>query len=323
MEKFKSFEDMSDTIKRMGEKWNKATEGADKVKSYAGVHKHLSSLNFFLNNERNEMNSKIKKLGGIYSQQVVAKQREKLTAEYEETAAKLIEAAREEVRGLTAAKREKMGEMLTTPPSAEQLHLLDVLKMRNDLSMTEVQNILPVFFDNYHAMRVLQTIGESNGIAVKLPVQLDPRTMYDGVKEAHSFLMGACDQLGTSWSKMPIAYRAFFTVNDNEPGKCYDPHYVEYVDVFDSVPQLQEIKAKKTKLTATEAEKIAHYFREVADLDPADSVQDMEIMRHTQTVMSNHPEDMELLKLSKYGEYVKAIEANATKETESGAGAEE
>lgn len=49
MEKFKSFEDMSDTIKRMGEKWNKATEGADKVKSYAGVHKHLSSLNFFLN----------------------------------------------------------------------------------------------------------------------------------------------------------------------------------------------------------------------------------------------------------------------------------
>ena len=26
MENFKSFEDMSDTIKRMGEKWNKATE---------------------------------------------------------------------------------------------------------------------------------------------------------------------------------------------------------------------------------------------------------------------------------------------------------
>lgn len=323
MEKFKSFEDMSDTIKHMDEKWSKATEGKDTARTYAGAHQHLSQLNSFLNNERNDLNSKLRKLGETYSQKVVNNQREKLTAEYNATASKLIEAARTEIKELTASKREKMGEMLTTPPTAEQLRLLEVLKMRSDIDMVEIHNVLPMFFDNYHAMRVLQAVGESNGITVKLPVQLDPRAMFEGVEKAHSYLMGACELLGTKWSEIPTQYRAFFTVNDKEPRACYDPHYNELVEIFDSVPQLQEIKTEKTQLTATEAEKIALYFKPVEGVNAGDPVEDIKILKHTQTVMSEHPEDLELLKLSKYGNYVREIEENATRHSESGEGSEE
>ena len=315
MENFKSFEEMHDTIKRLGEKWDKATEGTDKARTYAAVHQHLTQLNLFLNNERNDMNRKIEKLGDTYSTKVISRQREKLTAEYNETASKLVQAARTEVRELTASKREKMGEMLTTPPTAEQLRLLEVLKMRNDIDMVEIHSVLPMFFDNYHAMRVLQAVGTSNGINVKLPVLLDPRSMYEGVEGANAFLMGACDQLGTAWNKMPTEYRAFYTVNDSEPGKCFEPQYSEFIEMFDNVPQLQEVKTEKTQLTAIEREKIGVYFKDVATLDPTDKIQDIEILKHTQKVMSEHPEDVELLKLSQYGDYVREVEEAATAES--------
>ena len=311
MENIKSFDEVSQSIKRMGAKWKEQADNTASVKTYAGLHKKLTSLHLFLANEKKDINRRISAMAETYSKKVVEKNRVKLMGEFEELARTMVEAARKEVIELTRSKEEHIADMLTSAPSESQLRLLSVLGMRDDLDKVELQNIVPAFFDNYNAMKVLQNIAKSNGIHVQLPVQLDVRTMYEQIEIAHGFLMGACEQLTTLWGAMPAQYHAFYTVNDKEPGKIYDPTYAEYVELFDHVPQLQEIRTEKTALSAIEAAKIKAYFAPVADVDTSDSVEDIKVLKHVQAVMVEHPEDIELLKMSQYAKYVLEIEEAA------------
>lgn len=87
--------------------------------------------------------------------------------------------------------------------------------------------------------------------------------------------------------------------------------------MLDSVPQLQDVKTEKAVLSALDKEKIKYYFKDVETLDSSDSVQDLKILKHTKIVMDAHPEDIAILRLSKYGKYVSEVEeaeAKAKKE---------
>lgn len=310
MENIKTFDEVEQSIKRMGKKWNEQSH-SNTIKTYASLHKSLTSLFIFLSNERKDINRRITAMGETYSKKVVEKNREKFLKEFDEMAKAMIEAARKDIKEVTTSKRELISEMISSAPSESQLRLLSVLGMRDDLDMVELQNIVPAFFDNYNAMKVLQNVAKSNGIRIVLPVQLDVRTMYEKVETAHEFLMEASEQLTTPWREMPIKFHAFFTVNDKEPGEIYDPEYMEYVKMFDHVPQLQEVRTDKTQLTAIEAEKIKRYFAPVENIDTSDPVEDIKVLKHVQEVITAHPEDLELIKLSKYGKYVKEIEEAA------------
>ena len=58
--------------------------------------------------------------------------------------------------------------MLATPPTDAQNRLLTALQMRSNIDATGLYSLFPAFFGNYQAMRVLQDIGEKNGVKIAL-----------------------------------------------------------------------------------------------------------------------------------------------------------
>ncbi len=308
MENIKTFEEVTRSIKAMGAKWKENSAKDNVVNTYAGLHKSMSLLHLFLENEKRDINRRISAMSETYSTKVVEKNRQKLMAEFDEMANSMVEAAKKDIEEVTTSKRELLCNMIADAPSESQLRLLSILGMRKDLEVVELQNLVPAFFDNYNAMKVLQDVAHSNGVRIVLPVQLDVRVMYETLEVAHNFLMGASEQLLTPVSNMPIQYHAFFTTNDKEPDKIYDPKYIEIVEMFDHVPQLQEVKTDRTKLTAVEEEKIKNYFAPVENIDTSDKVEDIKVLKHVKALMEAHPEDIELFRISKYGKYVTEVE---------------
>lgn len=305
MSEYKNFDEMSRTIKNMGAKWKQASANTDKKNTYAGIHKRMIALNTFLNNERKDMNNNLSAMRETYSDKLIATKRAELTKDFNELSANLAKDCRSEIKKLTDSKRDNIAQMLSTAPSDEQLRLLQVLQMRDDLTDTELQNIVPVFFDNYNAMKVLQNIGKQNGISLHLPEQLDARAMFENVTKAEAELNEACKHIADDWHNVPIQYRAFFSENPEQPDFIQDPDYREIAATMDSVPQLQDVKATKTELTPTEKRKISYYYNDVG-------VTDAELLQRTKEIMEKHPEDVELLKVSDYKGYVADVEEAAT-----------
>ena len=132
--------------------------------------------------------------------------------------------------------------------------------------------------------------------------------MHKTIDKAHDYLMGACDELFKPKDKT-VHFRDFFTVNPDEPDKVYSPVYADYVSVLDTVPQLQDVSAKKSGLSVLEKQKIDWYFRDLPD-----NANKTQLAQFTRNVMQKHPEDIPLLKLSQYAESVEIVEAAEKKE---------
>lgn len=313
---YKSFEQLSSDIRQLNKKWKDSTARADKKLTFAGIQKQMQTSYVFITNERKYLNEDINKLRELWSSKVIAKQREKLVNQFNDMVNSIIEATKQDVATLTSSKMEKIGEMLTTAPTEEQLRLLSALQMRGDVDSAEVYHILPVFFENYQSMRVLQAIGEQNGIVLHLPVQLDCREMFNTLNEASDYLLGACEELSKKWDNMDIKYHAFFTVNAREQDKQYDPVYQRYIDLFDSTPQLQEVKTEKQQLSKGELARINWYMREVKGLDITNPADHITIALKVENVIKEHPDMRELFLLSEYKDMVTDISQPLDNEVE-------
>lgn len=301
---YKSFEQLSDEIRQLNSKWKEKAPNTDKKLTFSGIQKQMQSLYLFICNERKDLYENINKLKDVWSGKVIAERREKLVQQFNDMVKSIIEATEQDIASLTSSKFEKIGNMLCTAPTEEQLRLLSALQMRGDVDSIEVHHILPVFFGNYQSMRILQAISEQNGISLHLPVQLDCREMFDTLNEASKYLLGACSELSKKWDNMDIRFHAFYTVNEKEKDKQYDPVYQRYIDLFDSTPQLQEVMTEKQRLSKAEIARINWYMREVKGLDfsnPADAVI---IALKVEDVIKENPDMVELFKLSEYKDFI-------------------
>lgn len=303
---YKSFEQLSEDIKLFDKKWKDLAANADKALTFTGIQKQMQFLYLFITNERNELYKEIDKLKDVWSGKVIAERREQLVKEFNGMVAKSIEAEKQDIANLISSKFEKIGDMLCTAPSEEQLRLLSALQMRGNVDSLEVHHILPVFFENYQSMRVLQAISEQNGIVLHLPVQLDCHTMFDMLKKASDYLLAACNELPKKWDNMDVKFHAFYTTNDKEPDKQYDPLYQSYIDLFDNTPQLQEVMAEKRRLSKVELAKINWYMRDVKGLDFSNPEDYLTIAKKVDDVIKEHPEMIELFKMSEYRDWLGA-----------------
>lgn len=316
---YKTFEQLSSDIRQLDKKWKETTARANKKLTFAGIQKQMQTSYVFITNERKYLNEDINTLRELWSNKVIAEQREKLVSQFNDMVNSIIEAAKQDITALISSKMEKIGEMLTTAPTEEQLRLLSALQMRGDVDSVEVYHILPVFFENYQSMRVLQAIGEQNGLMFHLPVQLDCRTMFNTLNEASDYLLGACNELSKKWDNMDIKYHAFFTTNSSEKDKQYDPVYQHYIDLFDSTPQLQEVKTEKQRLSKVELARINWYMREVKGLDITNPVDHITIALKVEDVIKEHPDMRELFLLSEYKDMITEVSKpldSESKETE-------
>lgn len=305
---YKSFEQLSEGIQRLNDKWKDAATSKDKERTFAGIQREMQNHHFFITNERKILHEELDKLKEVWSNKVIEERRKELIGRFDEMVSNMVRAVKQDIKALTSRKMEKIGDMLATAPTEEQLRLLSALQMRGDIDHVEVHHILPVFFGNYQAMRVLSAISEQNGITIALPVQLDCRTMFDTLNEAADYLLGACEELPKEWKKLHMSYHAFFTVNTEEKDKQYDPKYQGYIDLFDYTPQLQEVKTEKRFLSKGEKAKLDWYLRDVATLNPSDPGDYTMILHRVKEVMEEYPDSVNLLKMSDYKNFVTEVE---------------
>lgn len=135
-------------------------------------------------------------------------------------------------------------------------------------------------------------------------LQMDCTAMHRTIDEAKEYLLGACNVMFKP-KTLTARYNDFFTINEEEKDKVYSPEYENFIQILDYVPQLQDFVATKTSLSSLEEAKIDWYYRNLSK-----NATDVEIIQYTKKVMEKHPEDVELLKLSKYLEYVEIVETS-------------
>lgn len=297
MSEFRSFEELHQSIKKTGEKWIAANSRADRNTQYAGLWASLTDLDFFLRQERNLYNEKLANMKSTYAPQFLAEKRKKLDDELSKVITQTTGVMRENIKALAEKKQNKIIEMLTGTPTAEQVRLLNVLQMRGNLDPVEMQYILPTFFGNYQAMQVFNAVCQQNGVKLTMPAQLDARAMFENVKAATEYLLKACDELAKPKRERDIKYSAFFTVDPADPNKCLDPFYMDFVAALDSIPQLNECKTEKTALTPVEQAKIDWYYRNTEKLT------EDQLILHTEKVLTDHPEIKDLLQFTPYSKH--------------------
>jgi hypothetical protein len=297
MSEFKSFEELHQSIKKTGEKWIAANSRADRNSQYSGLWMALTDLDFFLRQERNLYNEKLSNMKSTYAPQFLAEKRKKLDDELNKVITQTTGVMRENIKALAEKKQNKIIEMLTGTPTAEQVRLLNVLQMRGNLDPVEMQYILPTFFGNYQAMQVFNAVCQQNGVKLTMPAQLDARAMFENVKAANEYLLKACDELAKPKRERDIKYSAFFTVDPADPNKCLDPFYMDFVAALDSIPQLNDCKTEKTALTPVEQAKIDWYYRNTEKLT------EDQLILHTEKVLTDHPEIKDLLQFTPYSKH--------------------
>ena len=307
---FKDFDELQRAIAESRKAWENGTNAQmmKNADTYHGIWKELNRSRFFWSNEYKDAMERFKESENTFAPAVIASRRQAYNDEHTKMIAAATASYRFMIREFTTKQHDNVRKMVRTAPTASMRNLLEVLKMRDDLSQVELQNILPIAFDNYHALRTLQTLARQNGITLTVPVQLDCAEMHKAIDKAHDYLMGACDELFKPNDKT-VHFRDFFTVNPDEPDKVYSPVYADYIAVLDTVPQLQDVSAKKSGLSVLEKQKIDWYFRDLPD-----NANKTQLAQFTRNVMQKHPEDIPLLKLSQYAESVEIVEAAEKKE---------
>lgn len=299
----KDFERLHASIKESRTAWESGKVKPGKASTYTDIWREMNHFRFFMLNERNDKYADFEKLGSVYNPNVIAREKSRFDGEYDKLTAVVSSVFRNMIRELTEEKHKQVTKMVRTAPTESMRNLLETLKMRDDLDAVELYDIMPLFYENYHAMRALQAISRQNGISLSAPVQMDCTAMHQTIDKAAEYLLGACDEMLKPKSKV-THYNDFFTVNDADKDKVYSPAYQSYIEVLDYVPQLQDFTANKTALSPLEKARIDWYFCNVPE-----NASKTQLAQHMKEVMEKHPEDVPMLKLSKYGEYVEIVEA--------------
>lgn len=303
MNNIKDFERIQSNIANARSEWEKGSIKPGKTDTYAGIWKEMNHYRYFMQNERKDAYSEFDRLGSLYNAAVIAREKSRFDQEFNRLSAIVSAVFRKMIADFTAERHKKVTAMVRTAPTESMRNLLETLKMRDDLEEAELYDLMPLFYENYNAMRALQSIARQNGITLNTPVQMDATAMHKIIDNAADYLMGAVDEM-LKTKNTTTHYNDFFTVNDAEKDKIYAPTYENVVSVLDTVPQLQDYVVKKTALSPLEKAKIDWYYRDV----PANANK-TQLAQHTKAVMEEHPDDVAILKLSKYSEFVEIVEA--------------
>lgn len=299
---FKDLEEINKSMENSRKAWEDGKISPNRTDSYFGIWREMNRCRQFFETERKDYDVRFKKFEEIYNAQVVAQHKGRFKDDFSKTTSVAIAAYRKMINEFTDKKHEQVTKMVRTAPSESMRNLLETLKLRDDLDAVELQDIMPVFYENYHAIRALQTIGRLNGIHIYVPVQMDCAAMHRMIDEVREYLLGACNVMFKP-KTYDARYTGFFTVNEEQKDKIYSAEYEEYVKVLDYVPQLQDFIVMETSLSADEKAKIDSYYSELVE-----GANETEITQYTKEVMEKHPEDVYILRRSKYAKYVEMVE---------------
>ena len=301
---FKDLEEINRSMEVSRKAWEDGKISPNRVDSYFGIWREMNNYRRFMENEHKDYDVRFAKMKEVYNASIVTNHKNRFQEDFTKTTTIAVSVFRKMINEFSDKKHEQVTKMVRTAPSENTRNLLETLKLRDDLDIVELHDIMPVFYENYHAMRALQSIGRKHGIVLNMPVQMDCTAMHRTIDEAKEYLLGACNVMFKP-KTLTARYNDFFTINEEEKDKVYSPEYENFIQILDYVPQLQDFVATKTSLSSLEEAKIDWYYRNLSK-----NATDVEIIQYTKKVMEKHPEDVELLKLSKYLEYVEIVETS-------------
>ncbi len=144
-----------------------------------------------------------------------AEYREKLikaeTAEFEKRAVELCAAFTNTVTAAIANKKRNLNEMITTPPTQEQVNLLTSLQMRRkNLEESEILRLAPMLVGNYNAFKTLQVIALESGFKLTVPDSLDYERLGRAVEWSEKYLNERITDFTLPWKQMSPTGRCFF-----------------------------------------------------------------------------------------------------------------
>lgn len=110
-------------------------------------------------------------------------------------------------------KREVLKKMLSTPPTTDQLNLLNTLQLDNGQpSKAEAEAVAAALADNYRASHALQGILEKAGFTLRLAPTCDYAALTDALNQVEAYLKDRAHELKnfTCWRNAHPWFRLFF-----------------------------------------------------------------------------------------------------------------
>ena len=302
------FETIEQTIGQLSDKWNKVTTGSQNKTTFMGMQKQLQTSRMFLQNEWKDVESKLTEISNekIYDPSHINKKRMALMNKYQKVKEEVVAGTLQDIENMVANKFKKLDSMIVTTPTSEQMSLLQTIRMRGgNISRGELMKCMSYFFENYQALKIYETVAAAAGYHISTPMSGDVMDLYGALDRGGEYLKMAARQLAKPGKPDP-AYGAFFYSDPQNPGNA-DPQFQEYINLFDKPVQMQEYHIT-TALSEAEKAQVNSYFRQLDGLDPANAADNLNILRVTDQIMKQHPDDIRLMKRSQYGRYVREVE---------------
>lgn len=302
------FEAVARFTTELSNKWNKETVSVKNKHSFTGIQAELKVMKRFLENEHKEREAEFKRISSMrkYTNDHIQKKRRELDADFQASQDMVIDGVKKDIREMIADKYKSLDRMIADAPTPEQTALLQTLQMRGrNISRAELTKLMSFFYTNYQAMKCLEAVALAAGHRVHIPMGGDVMDLYGELDRAGEYLLRAADELKKPGKPDPV-YRAFFFDNEGNPGNC-DFTFQRFIDTFDKPVQLQNYTIS-TALSEAEQAMINTYFRSIDGLDPSNAADNITILRATDQIMKDHPDDVELMKRSAYAKYVREVE---------------
>ena len=188
----------------------------------------------------------------IYAPECRDKLKNQATADFEEKAIELCKEFTNTVTAAIANKKKNLNEMITTPPTQEQVNLLTSLQMRRkNLEKSEILHLAPMLVGNYNAFKTLQVIALESGFKLTVPVSLDYERLGKAVEWSEKYLNERITDFTLPWRQMSPVGRCFFGA------EWEDLMYLEQaVQVLDENAQMNAPTPDIYKRELTESENL-------------------------------------------------------------------
>lgn len=203
----------------------------------------------------------------------------------------------EAVKETVAAKRAAINQMLTVPPTTEQVNILNALQFQGTaITETEISSVAVQLVGNYRAIHSLQTIAQKAGVRLYLPAQYDFEQLNDILNQVEKYLndrVQALTNLNPNFRAMDPNFKCFFGVWEGAELESV-PFYGEKAILLDGNEQTTPAPTvEKRTLTDEEKEFVETMF---SNKDMGTIMKAVLDSPEIRSLVSLHPEYGKLLK---------------------------
>lgn len=269
---------------------------------------------YWVKGEKKDLQNTIKALKANYIGDELTKRTNDATDKLSKHLKEVGDDLRIDLADLTAQKYRKIQEMTETPPTDNQLRLLDCISRRTTLSQYEVGKYGEALRSNYNAVAALRDIAFKAGVKYYLPAGMNPEQLEKDLESVNIFLKGAIDDMEDVSRLDPSPeYTEFFIYNDNKPDEFYEPKFITPQKHLDNAELLDTPKTEKVALNPMEESTVNYYMGDLVNESPMSN----DVIEKVDEIVTNHPEVAELMEHTKFKNAVETVKQK--RETEAAA----